>query len=66
MQYASEKNHYAEVMRQEHAKPALEIAASGGHNSVMIGPRDSGKTMLERLSTILIQLNFISSPKPII
>lgn len=42
-------------MRQEHAKRALGIAASGGHNSVMIGPLDSGKTMrAKRLSTILI------------
>lgn len=55
----STKYDFADVKGQAYVKRALEVAAAGGHNLLMIGPPGSGKTMIaQRIPSILPDMSF--------
>ncbi len=65
-QFYEQQNHFdfdfSDVRGQENVKRALEVAAAGGHNLIMIGPPGSGKSMMaKRLPSILPPLSLAES-----
>jgi len=65
-EFFAQQNHYefdfSDVKGQQSVKRALEVAAAGGHNLIMIGPPGSGKSMLaKRLPSILPPLSLAES-----